>query len=130
MIYTGLVFSCIAVILVLPLILNVYSLSLEATETAEKILVYHGICTMLIWPLSFSLPNTLRASNDVTFCMVLSIFSMWIFRIGLSYVLGQVLGLGVFGVWVAMTIDWAVRAVCFLVRYLRGNWQKKTAAEL
>ena len=41
-----------------------------------------------------------------------------------------VLGLGVFGVWVAMTIDWAVRAVCFLVRYLRGNWQKKTAAEL
>ena len=130
LIYAGLVFSCIAVILVLPLILNVYSLSPEATETAEKILVYHGICTMLIWPLSFSLPNTLRASNDVTFCMVLSIFSMWIFRIGLSYVLGQVLGLGVFGVWVAMTIDWAVRAVCFLVRYLRGNWQKKTAAEL
>ena len=127
-VYGGLVVSCIAVILVMPLILNVYSLSEEATGMAEQILIYHGICTMLIWPLSFSLPNTLRASNDVTFCMVLSIFSMWVFRIGFSYVLGLVFQLGVFGVWVAMTIDWAVRAVCFLIRYLGVNWQRKASA--
>lgn len=127
-IYAGLVVSCIVVILVMPLILNVYSLSPEATEMTKQILIYHGICTMLIWPLSFSLPNTLRASNDVTFCMVLSIFSMWVFRIGFSYVLGAVLELGVFGVWVAMTIDWAVRSVCFLVRYLHGKWEKKPQA--
>lgn len=127
-IYAGLAVSCVLVVLVLPLILNIYSLSEEATEMTRQILVYHGICTMLVWPLSFSLPNTLRASNDVTFCMVLSICSMWIFRIGFSYVLGKVLMLGVFGVWVAMTIDWAVRAVCFLARYLSGKWQKKAAA--
>lgn len=127
-IYAGLVVSCIAVILLMPLVLDIYSLSEEATKMAKQILAYHGICTMLIWPLSFSLPNTLRASNDVTFCMVLSIFSMWVFRIGFSYVLGLVFHLGVFGVWVAMTIDWAVRAVCFLIRYLRGKWQKKAFA--
>lgn len=127
-IYAGLVVSCIAVILLMPLVLDIYSLSEEAIKMAKQILAYHGICTMLIWPLSFSLPNTLRASNDVTFCMVLSIFSMWVFRIGFSYVLGLVFHLGVFGVWVAMTIDWAVRAVCFLIRYLRGKWQKKAFA--
>ena len=127
-IYTGLVISCIAVILVMPLILNVYSLSPEATEMAKQILIYHGICTMFIWPLSFSLPNTLRASNDVMYCMVLSILSMWIFRIGFSYVFGSYLHMGVFGVWVAMTIDWAVRSICFTVRYLHGKWEKRPQA--
>ena len=31
----------------------------------------------------------------------------------------------VLGVWIAMTIDWAVRASTFLIRYLRGKWQTK-----
>ena len=34
---------------------------------------------------------------------------MWIFRVIFSYVLGEYLGMGVFGVWVAMIIDWLVR---------------------
>ncbi|WES02038.1 hypothetical protein PX690_21460 [Bacillus velezensis] len=33
---------------------------------------------------------------------------------------------GVFGVWVAMTIDWLFRAVCFTVRYARGKWQHQS----
>ena len=32
----------------------------------------------------------------------------------------------VFGVWVAMTLDWAVRAVLFLIRYIKGKWQYRT----
>ena len=36
--------------------------------------------------------------------MILSILSMWICRIGMSYVLGVRMGFGVFGVWVAMTM--------------------------
>ena len=51
-------------------------------------------------------------------CMLVCIFSMWIFRIGFSYIVGKYMGLGVFGVWVAMTIDWAVRSVFFVWRYL------------
>lgn len=31
--------------------------------------------------------------------------------------------MGVFGVWVAMTIDWLFRAICFAIRYLRGKWK-------
>ena len=73
--------------------------------------------------MSFSLPNTLRASNDVRLTMIISILSMWIFRIAFSYVLGKFLGWGVFGVWVAMTIDWLFRGICFMVRYARGKWQ-------
>ena len=48
---------------------------------------------------------------------------MWVFRIGFSYILGVKLGMGVFGVWVAMTIDWAVRAVLFIIRYKGHRWE-------
>ena len=56
--------------------------------------------------------------------MIISITSMWIFRIAFSYILGKYLGMGVFGVWVAMVIDWVFRTICFAIRYFRGNWKK------
>lgn len=107
----------------LPLIIKIYNLSPDTAQITSKLLIYHGICAMTIWPLSFSLPNTLRASNDVKYTMIISILSMWMCRIAFSYVLGQYLGLGVFGVWIAMTLDWAFRSVCFVIRYLGSKWQ-------
>lgn len=122
-IYIFMVACNIIVLLVLPGILYAYNLSEEATALTEKVIIYHAICVVLIWPLSFSLPNTLRAANDVKFCMWVSILSMWIFRIGFSFVLSKTFQLGLLGVWIAMTVDWLVRAIIFVVRYLRGKWQ-------
>jgi Na+-driven multidrug efflux pump len=48
---------------------------------------------------------------------------MWIFRIVFSYVLAKFLGLGVLGVWIAMTIDWLFRAICFSIRFIKGKWK-------
>ena len=79
---------------------------------------------MMIWPLAFTLPSVLRAAGDVKFVMVSSVASMWIFRIALSYVIGKYMGVGVLGVWIAMTIDWAVRSMLNLWRYKSGKWMK------
>ena len=122
-VYVSLFVANILVVLAVPYIIQIYGLSAEASQYAHKILIYHSICAVTIWPLSFSLPNTLRAAADVTYTMILSIISMWIFRIGFSVVLGVYCHMGVFGVWVAMTIDWLFRAVCFSMRYLRGKWK-------
>ena len=107
----------VVVVAILPLILKAYNLSSETTEIAKQIIWYHAICTCTIWPLSFALPNSLRAANDVMFTMIVAILSMWIFRIGASVVIAKWLGLGVLGVWIAMTIDWFVRAIIFVIRY-------------
>lgn len=32
---------------------------------------------------------------------------------------------GVLGVWIAMTIDWAFRILCFAIRFFRGKWMNK-----
>ena len=71
------------------------------------------------------LPNMLRACNDVRFTMVLSIFSMFVFRIGFSYIIGVNMGYGAIGVsGLPMVLDWIFRVICFVSRYLSGHWLK------
>lgn len=114
----------ILVVLAIPGVIAIYGLSEEASSYVTQILIYHSLCVITIWPLSFSLPNTLRAAADVKFTMLLSIFSMWVFRFGFSVLLGSVFHMGVFGVWVAMTIDWLVRSISFILRYRSGKWER------
>ena len=122
--YLCLIASNLIVILALPFILSVYNLSDEAAQYANDIILYHAACVVTIWPLSFTLPNTLRAAADVKVTMILSIISMWVFRFGFSYLLTIEFHMGIFGVWVAMTIDWLVRGIFFVCRYKSGRWQK------
>jgi Na+-driven multidrug efflux pump len=112
----------VAIVLALPFIIFIYNLSPETSQMVREIIIMHSVFAVFIWAPSFTLPNTLRAANDVTYCMVVSILSMWIFRIGFSYLLGQFLGLGVLGVWIAMVVDQGVRGILFLIRYRGTKW--------
>ena len=114
----------ILVLALLPTMIQLYHLSPEAAGYTNQIIWYHAACVVTIWPLSFTLPNTLRAASDVRYPMVLSIISMWVFRIGFSWLLGVKLEWGIFGIWVAMTIDWFFRSICFMIRFLGNKWQK------
>ena len=113
------------VFLAIPFILKIYNLSSVTAAATKQIIYFHGISAFLVWALAFILPGTFRASGDVKACMYISIFSMWIFRIIFSYILGKYMGMGVLGVWVAMVIDWVFRAICFGIRYFSGKWQKQ-----
>lgn len=115
----------IPLLFVIPQLVGFYNLSGEALAMATEILILHGTCAILIWPASFALPNALRAANDVKFTMIVAILSMWICRIGMSYLLAQYFAMGVMGVWSAMIIDWCVRAVFLVGRYLSGKWKVK-----
>lgn len=113
----------LAVLFLLPVILMVYGLSEEASGYVRLIMIYHTCCTIAIWPLSFSLPYMLRAVGDVHYTLFWAVVSMWVFRIGSAWILGVKFQWGVFGVWVAMTIDWLFRSICFIARYCSGKWK-------
>lgn len=121
--HISLAFTCAVIYAALPFILRAYNLSTETAAMAEKILIFHGFCMIVIWPESFILPGTFRASGDVRFSMFTAILSMWVFRILFSYIFGKYMGTGVFGVWAAMVLDWCVRATLFLIRYFSGRWR-------
>ena len=104
-------------------ILSFYSLSEETTTMTMEVFIVHGICAVIVWPLAFALPNALRAANDVRFTMIVSLLSMWIFRIGFSYILAIHFNMGILGTWIAMCIDWFCRGACFVIRFARGKWK-------
>lgn len=123
-VHAGIGIAVTIVFTILPVVLKVYNLSDAASEAARHILWFHGICAFLIWPESFALPSTFRACGDARTCMIISTFSMWVFRVGFSYILARNCGMGVFGVWVAMIIDWVFRVIFFGIRYFQGGWKK------
>lgn len=108
-----------------PTILTFYSLSKETIDLAYQCIFFHGIVAAIFWPAAFTFPNALRAANDAKYTMIVSATSMLTFRLLLSYVIAEMMGVGLLGIWIAMSIDWVVRAIFFVWRYLSGKWMNR-----
>ena len=107
-----------------PQIVSMFSLSEETASSTVMVLRAFFLAAILVWPLSFTLPNALRAAGDVKYTMAVSILSMWICRIAASYIFVFYLHLGLMGVWLGMFIDWYIRGASYLIRYLSDKWSK------
>ena len=56
--------------------------------------------------------------------MIVSIISMWLFRVLLCYYFVGRLGFGLLGVWMGMFIDWICRSLLVGIRFARGRWME------
>ena len=123
--YIGMFIMNMTIFFAASQVLRLYNLSPEAYAGAYHILRIYTFISAAIWPIAFGLPNALRASGDTRFTMVISIVSMWVFRIGCSYLLALGFGLKLDGVWFGMYIDWVFRSSIFILRFARGKWKEK-----
>lgn len=123
--YISMLVLNILIVLALPLILRLYNVSDEASHLAKMVLWLHGGLGVLLWPLSFTLPQALKAAGDTAFVMIVAVASMWIFRICTGVWLAKYVGLGLLGVWLAMFVDWIGRIVVFVIRYRGDRWLQK-----
>ncbi|MDO4265697.1 MAG: MATE family efflux transporter, partial [Eubacteriales bacterium] len=114
---------CAAVVITLPLTFKLYGLQADTMHLALILILIHNCSAIFLWPSAFTLSNVLRAANDVTFPMIVSIASMIIVRLGMGYLLAFHFNLGAIGVWVAMILDWIVRIAFFATRYRSGKWK-------
>lgn len=114
--YGILLVLCTGLILFSKELVSIYQLSKEASAISTEMIVAHSIA-MIIWPAAFTIPHALRASMDAKFTMLVSVFSMWTFRIAFAYIFVRYAGFGVMGVWYGMFIDWIFRAVLFVWRF-------------
>ena len=106
----------------LPLILGIYNLSAQTASMTTEMVIWHGIFAIIIWPISFTLPATFRGAGDSKSVMYISLAVVFTCRIALSYVIADWMGIGVFGTWIAMFIDWYVRAGIYVYRYFSDKW--------
>lgn len=70
--------------------------------------------------------NSLRATGDVKFPVIVGILSMWGVSVTLSYILGIHFGWGLVGVWIAFTVDEWLRGILMLKRWRSKVWMRKS----
>lgn len=116
-------FISICLIVFAPWVMKIYNLNPETEVLAVEVIRYHAIMAVIFWIPSFTVPNTLRAAGDVVWTMLIAIGSMWVFRIGTAYIFSRFFNMGLIGVWMAMTIDWGFRALCYGIRYHGHKWE-------
>ena len=116
--YVLLVPICAAMIGGVDVWMGFYNLSDSATEIACQLLIAHSIA-MVLWPPAFLFAYYFRAIGRARFTMVVSIATMAVCRIGLSYLFVWGMQLDVLWVWIAMFVDWAARIVIFVVAFKR-----------
>ena len=72
----------------------------------------------------FALGGALRGAGDTRYTLRITAFNWIVVRLPLSVLLGAVLGLGLAGVWMALAIDYFVRAGLMALRFRNGGWQR------
>ena len=104
----------------------------DSSETISKVEIVK-LCSIVMFieifleigrAVNICLVRGLQTTGDVMFPTILAVIFCWVVAVIGSYILGVQLGLGIVGVWISMTIDEAIRAVIFLVRWFKGKWKK------
>lgn len=70
----------------------------------------------------------LRGAGDVFFPTGCAIFSMWVISALGSYIFAVVLGMGIYGLWIAFAADECFRGILMIWRWKTGKWRNKRLA--
>lgn len=117
--------SAALVLPLFPILIRLFNPEQEIIATIFTLVFICAVTQPFLWPHSFILPSSLRAAGDSTFTTMTSLLTMWSIRVVLGYVLGISFGFGIVGVWVAMVIEWSVRALIFTLRFRGEKWYRR-----
>lgn len=68
--------------------------------------------------------NSLKATGDVRFFVIVSALCMWGVGLGGGYLFGVVLKFGVVGIFMGTALDELCRGICYAVRWKHKRWMK------
>lgn len=75
---------------------------------------------------NITMVNSLRATGDARFPLIMGIIFMWGVSLPVGYICGIVLELGIVGVWAGFCVDEWGRAIANTLRWRSRKWQNKT----
>ena len=116
---------CLVGVLLRYPLLGIFTQNPEVIELGATVLLINialefGRTTNLV------LIACLRGAGDVYFPTACAIFSMWLISVLGSYVFAVVLGMGLYGLWIALAADEVVRGVLMIIRWNSGKWKNKS----
>ncbi|MBQ5778006.1 MAG: hypothetical protein IIV97_04220, partial [Oscillospiraceae bacterium] len=107
-------------------LVGIFNFEDETLKIAAKSVAYGTISTTLsVYSWAFTPIHGFRAAGDVKYGLYVSIITMFVFRVGLAFLLGGYFRMGILGLWIGMWADWFVRAILNLFHFRRGKWLEK-----
>lgn len=122
--YCCLFVTCGLVLLARMPLLSLFNLTPETTATTLQLLYFYCAAATTLYPIAFTFTPSLRAAGDVRFCLWGAMTGMWVGRVAGSHLMVS-LGFGLLGIWMAMGMDWIIRILFYVPRYLSGKWLEK-----
>lgn len=118
--------SVILCLLIQP-ILGLFAATPEVKEMCQRVMYLE---ILLQFGRSFNMLyiRALQGAGDIRYPITIGILDNWITVVGLGYVFGCVLGMGLPGVWLAMALDENIRGLIFIFRWRSGKWKTKVLA--
>lgn len=115
---------CIAGVLLRYQLIGIFTDNPQVIELGANIMLINialefGRTTNLV------LIASLRGAGDVYYPAVCAIFSMWFVSVLGSYLLAVVMGLGIYGLWIALAADECFRGILMIIRWKGGKWKTK-----
>lgn len=107
---------------ILPLLLSIFNPQPETQGYIYTVLFVTMIPMPFIWSYSYVTPNILRSAGDATYTSLVSLVLMWVFRVGVGYVLAIPMGYGVLGVAITTGVEWVVRSIMYTARFKGTKW--------
>lgn len=104
-------------------LVRLYSSDPEVIRLASIYMRMMGFC-QIHQAFGFVLLGALRGAGDTKFVMWLTAFCSWVLRLGTTYLLINVVGIGVTGAWWGMAVDGFVKGLAGWMWFRRGRWKK------
>lgn len=120
----SLLVSGIAVLLAFKPLVGLFSPDPAIIPQLFNLTLLSAVMLPIAWSSSFITPAALRAAGDSRYTSIVSLVTMWVIRVVLGYVLGIMLNMGIFGVFLAMEVEWCVRGVAFALRLKGDKWTR------
>ncbi|MBQ7359427.1 MAG: MATE family efflux transporter [Lachnospiraceae bacterium] len=111
--------------LICPFTLKLFNCDVETMELVRQVLMV-GIVMEIGRTMNLVLIGSMKAAGDVLFPVFVGMAIMWGVGIPVGYTCGNLLSLGVAGVFMGTTADECTRGLIALFRWKRGKWRGKT----
>ena len=122
--WVGILATCLFAFSITKPVTYLAGMEAESARMCFEMMTAITIVKPIVWACSFVIAYGLRAAGDVSFSMIISTITMWCCRVALCIFLVKVYHFGPMAVWIGMFVDWSVRAVIFIARFLSGKWLK------
>ena len=95
----------------------------RVTELGRFALIVMGI-GQAPQAIAFVLSGALRGAGDTRATLVGGLIGTVGIRVGISFLMGIVFGLGFLGIWTAWICDWIARSLIFVIRFRSKHWER------